>query len=142
MIKPLNFFLGVSEDSQTYWSNSATYIRGSPQTDGQVERLNRTLKQMMSKLVSKEGVIRMNYWEKCYLLIELPHTSSGKSPFYLVYGRNAHTYSIRRRLSDTFQLIIVTRRELILLTSGFHHSIAYSFSYLETKIQVCDVTSL
>lgn len=81
------FFLGVSEDSQTYWGNSATYIGGSPQTDGQLERLNLTL---------KEGVIRMNYWGQCYLLIELPHTSSGKSPFYLVYGRNAHTYSVRR----------------------------------------------
>ena len=49
-------------------------------------------------------------------------------------------YSIRYRLSDTFQLAIVTRREHILLTSGFHHSIAHSFSYLETKIQVCDET--
>ena len=41
---------------------------------------------------------------------------------------------------DTFQLTIVTRQEHILLTSGFHCLIAYSFYYLETKIQVCDVT--
>ena len=41
---------------------------------------------------------------------------------------------------DMFQLTIVTWRELILLTSDFHHSIAYSFSYLEIKIQVCNVT--
>ena len=50
--------------------------------------------------------------------------------------------SVRRQLLDTFQLIIVTQREHILLTSNFHHSIAHSFGYLETKIQVCDVTRI
>ena len=39
-----------------------------------------------------------------------------------------------------FKLTIVTWREHILLTSGFCHSIAHSFSYLETTIQVCDTT--
>ena len=48
--------------------------------------------------------------------------------------------SVKHRLSDTFQLTIVTQREHVLLTSGFHHSMAHSFGYLETKIQVCDVT--
>ena len=41
---------------------------------------------------------------------------------------------------DGFQLTFVTRREHIQLTFGFHHSIAHSFRYLETKIQTCDVT--
>ena len=39
-----------------------------------------------------------------------------------------------------FQLTIVTWREHILLTSDFHHLIAHSFGYLETKIQVYDVS--
>ena len=44
--------------------------------------------------------------------------------------------SVRHQLSDTFQLTIVTRQ----LISSFHHLIAHSFGYLETKIQVCDIT--
>ena len=48
--------------------------------------------------------------------------------------------NVRYRLSDTFQLTIVTQQDHILLTSGFNHSIAHSFGYLETKIQVCDIT--
>ena len=47
--------------------------------------------------------------------------------------------SVRHQLSGTFQLIIVTRWEHILLTFDFHHSIAHSFDYLEIKIQVIDV---
>ena len=39
-----------------------------------------------------------------------------------------------------FQLTIVTHQEHTLLTSDFHRLIAHSFGYLETKIQVCDVS--
>ena len=63
---------------------------GHPQTDGLVERLNRTLKQMMSKLVPKGG----HNWDTLlgpvlFAYRRTPHTSSGESPFYLVYGRDA-----------------------------------------------------
>ena len=65
-----------------------------PQTDGLVERLNRTLKQMMSKLVSKG---RHN-WDTLlgpvlFAYRTTPHTSLGESPFYLVYGSDARVPS-------------------------------------------------
>ena len=40
------------------------------------------------------------------------------------------------RLSDAFRLTAVTREVSVVLTSGFHQSIAHS---LETNIHVCDV---
>ena len=63
---------------------------GHPQTDGMVERLNRTLKQMLTKVVSKGG----KDWDKLLGPILLayrtaPHTSTGESPFTLLYGRDA-----------------------------------------------------
>lgn len=63
---------------------------GHPQTDGMVERLNRTLKQMLTKVVSKGG----KDWDELLGPILLayrtaPHTSTGESPFTLLYGRDA-----------------------------------------------------
>ena len=59
-----------------------------PQTDGLVERFNQTLKNMLQKVVAKEG----KDWEKLlpYLLFayrEVPQASTGFSPFELLYGR-------------------------------------------------------
>ena len=59
-----------------------------PQTDGLVERFNRTLKTMLNKLVGDEG----KNWDQLlpYLLFayrEVPQASTGFSPFELVYGR-------------------------------------------------------
>ena len=59
-----------------------------PQTDGLVERFNRTLKAMLNKLVGDEG----KNWDQLlpYLLFayrEVPQASTGFSPFELVYGR-------------------------------------------------------
>ena len=67
-------------------------IRSSPyhpQTDGLVERFNKTLKSMLRKVVDTEG----KNWDKLipYLLFayrEVPQASTGFSPFELVYGRN------------------------------------------------------
>ena len=44
--------------------------------------------------------------------------------------------SISGRLLDVFRLTAVTREVPVVLTSGFHQSIAHS---LETNIHVCDV---
>ena len=58
-----------------------------PQTDGLVERFNQTLKSMLRKTAVKEGLD----WDKMlpYVLFayrEVPQTSTGFSPFELLYG--------------------------------------------------------
>ena len=62
-----------------------------PQTDGLVERFNQTLKGMLSKAATTEG----KDWDKLipYLLFayrEVPQSSTGFSPFELVYGCAVH----------------------------------------------------
>ena len=64
---------------------------GHPQTDGLVERFNRTLKQMLAKVVGQKG----RDWDKLLGPVLLayrttPHSSTGEAPFYLVYGRDAN----------------------------------------------------
>ena len=59
-----------------------------PQTDGLVERFNRTLKGMLRKTISEEG----KDWDKLlpYVLFayrEIPQSSTGFSPFELLYER-------------------------------------------------------
>nr|XP_006012602.1 PREDICTED: uncharacterized protein LOC102366250 [Latimeria chalumnae] len=59
-----------------------------PQTDGLVERFNRTLKSMLKKVVSKDG----KNWDTMlpYLMFairDVPQSSTGFSPFELLYGR-------------------------------------------------------
>ena len=60
----------------------------SPQTDGLVERFNQTLKAMLRKAAADDG----KDWDKLvpYLLFayrEVPQTSTGFSPFELLYSR-------------------------------------------------------
>ena len=59
-----------------------------PQTDGLVERFNQTLKSMLRKAATKEG----RDWDKMipFLLFayrEIPQSSTGFSPFELLYGK-------------------------------------------------------
>ena len=56
---------------------------GHPQTDGLVERLNRTLKVMLSKFVEKKGDEILDLALLAYRTT--PHTSTGESPFFLLY---------------------------------------------------------
>ncbi len=59
-----------------------------PQTDGLVERFNRTLKTMIRKFVYEDA----KNWDKwleplLFAVREVPHASTGFSPFELLYGR-------------------------------------------------------
>ena len=59
-----------------------------PQTDGLVERFNRTLKSMLRKTTAEDG----KDWDKAlpYVLFayrEVPQSTTGFSPFELLYGR-------------------------------------------------------
>lgn len=60
-----------------------------PQTDGLVERFNRTLTDMLAKTAQADG----KDWDQRlpYVLFAYrssPQTSTGESPFYLLYGRD------------------------------------------------------
>uniref|UniRef100_A0A8C5QMW5 Gypsy retrotransposon integrase-like protein 1 n=1 Tax=Leptobrachium leishanense TaxID=445787 RepID=A0A8C5QMW5_9ANUR len=60
-----------------------------PQTDGLVERFNKTLKAMLRKVIDKDG----KNWDHLlpYLMFsirEVPQSSTGFSPFELLYGRH------------------------------------------------------
>ena len=60
-----------------------------PQTDGLVERFNQTLKSMLRRTATEEG----KDWDRLipYLLFayrEVPQSSTGFSPFELLYGRS------------------------------------------------------
>uniref|UniRef100_A0A8C5QSI0 Gypsy retrotransposon integrase-like protein 1 n=3 Tax=Leptobrachium leishanense TaxID=445787 RepID=A0A8C5QSI0_9ANUR len=60
-----------------------------PQTDGLVERFNKTLKSMLRKVIDKDG----RNWDLLlpYLMFsirEVPQASTGFSPFELLYGRH------------------------------------------------------
>uniref|UniRef100_K7EW93 Integrase catalytic domain-containing protein n=1 Tax=Pelodiscus sinensis TaxID=13735 RepID=K7EW93_PELSI len=59
-----------------------------PQTDGLVERFNRTLKGMLRKFVEEEP----KEWDRAlpallFAIREVPQASTGFSPFELLYGR-------------------------------------------------------
>ena len=59
-----------------------------PQTDGLVERFNKTLKQMLRKTVDVDG----KNWDQLipfvlFSIREVPQASTGFSPFELLYGR-------------------------------------------------------
>ena len=60
-----------------------------PQTDGLVERFNKTLKNVLRKIIQGEG----REWEKYlpYVLFayhEVPQESKGFSPFELIFGQD------------------------------------------------------
>jgi hypothetical protein len=63
-----------------------------PQTDGQTERINRVMEEMLRHFVSP----RQDDWDEYLATAEFAvnnakHASTKASPFYLVYGRNPRT---------------------------------------------------
>lgn len=78
------------------WKKTGTRLAMSsgyhPQTDGQTERANRTIEQMLRSYVSAEG----SNWDLKLTAVEFAynsavHSSTRFSPFYLVYGMNPRT---------------------------------------------------
>lgn len=65
-----------------------------PQTDGQTERLNRTIEEMLRAFCGEDE--RQRLWEKYLPIFEFEYnnsanTTTGYSPFYLWYGQHPHT---------------------------------------------------
>ncbi len=81
----------VTYTKRTVWILGIKSIRTSvyhPQTDGLVERFNRTLKSTVHKFV-KEDAKNWDKWLEPLLFAvqEVPQASTGFSPFELLYGR-------------------------------------------------------
>ena len=81
LIKEVDALLGF------HTSNTSAY---HPQTDGLVERFNRTLTTMLAKTVEKG-----KDWDQHLLFVLFAYqasqqTSTLESPFYLLYGRDPH----------------------------------------------------
>ena len=73
-----------------------------PQTNGRLEKFNDVLTQMLARMTAPE---RQNAWDECLpdaLLAHRAHTSSstGVSPFFLLYGREARLP--QERISEVF----------------------------------------
>jgi hypothetical protein len=92
-----------------------------PQTDGLVERFNRTLTSMLAKTVEKNG----RDWDRRlpYVLFAYRtavQASTGESPFFLMYGRDA-------RLPTATDITTTTERDLVDL-SDFGESLMTNLS--------------
>ncbi len=77
--------------SITHFCQFRTSWSTTTQTDGLVERFNRTLKTMIRKFVHEDA----KNWDKwleplLFAVREVPQASTGFSPFELLYGRQPH----------------------------------------------------
>ncbi len=77
---------------QNLWKERGTEVRFStayhPQTDGQTERMNRTVIQIMRTMVEEYG----DEWDECLPMVEMAmnsakQSSTGMSPYQMVFGR-------------------------------------------------------
>ena len=85
---------------------------GHPQTNGLVERFNRTLKQMLSKQVNKNG----RNWDKMlggvlFAYRSTPHQYTGMSPFNLLYGRDPKLPSALNFQAPVYKFPTIERSE-------------------------------
>jgi hypothetical protein len=81
---------------KTLWGKLGTKLLLSttchPQTDGQTEVVNRTLSQLLRAIIQKN----LNSWGKCLPFVKFAynrtvHSTTGFSPFEIVYGFNPLT---------------------------------------------------
>ena len=81
-----NFWREICRSMGTSLAMSSGY---HPQTDGQTERANRSIEEMLRAYVGK----RQNDWDERLGMVEYAynnavHSSTGYTPFYLCYGRH------------------------------------------------------
>ncbi len=115
-----------------------------PQTDGLVERFNRTLKSMVRKFV-KEDAKNWDKWLEPLLFAvrEVPQASTGFSPFELLYGRQPRgcLTSLRSRGRRDLQtavkeFFLMCINQTVNIDSRCMH---YMFSHLQLdKHSLCD----
>jgi len=81
---------------KTLWEKLGTKLLFSttchPQTDGQIKVVNRTLSQLLHCIIQKN----LKSWEECLPFVEFAynrtmHSTTGFSPFEIVYGFNPLT---------------------------------------------------
>jgi hypothetical protein len=107
----------VSEFWTTLFKLCGTKIKLStayhPETDGQTERTNRTLEDMLRMYVGK----KQHSWDKWLHMIEFAynqniHSSIGVSPFYALYGQECRTPVSLSTPSTKFESINDMIREM------------------------------
>ena len=83
---------------QRDWNNSYLDLFGmasgagkwQTQTDGLLEKMNRTLRPILAKHAQQFGPDWDLHWLQLLFAYRVkPQDSTGEAPFYLVYGRNA-----------------------------------------------------
>ncbi|MGQ3285828.1 RNase H-like domain-containing protein [Bosea sp. (in: a-proteobacteria)] len=95
-----------------------------PQTDGQTERMNRVLEEMLRSFVSPN----LKNWDTLLPLAEFAvnnakQASTGHSPFYLNYGRHPAT-PFYRDLKLTTDIPVATERAEVIRTALKHAQVA------------------
>jgi len=77
----------ISKILCTYKTHTTPY---HPQCDWSVERLNRIILAMLATMVNDHGSSWEDYLpEVCFAYNTSTHTSTGYTPFYMMYGREA-----------------------------------------------------
>ncbi len=89
----------ISKFWTALWKKTGTHLGMTssyhPQTDGQTERANKTIEEMLRSYVQTNG----SDWDKYLPALEFAYNSSihattGFSPFFLTYGRELRTPTI------------------------------------------------
>uniref|UniRef100_A0A803J7L8 Gypsy retrotransposon integrase-like protein 1 n=1 Tax=Xenopus tropicalis TaxID=8364 RepID=A0A803J7L8_XENTR len=104
-----------------------------PQTDGLVERFNKTLKSMLKKVVDKDG----KDWDCLlpYLMFairEVPQSSTGYSPFELLYGR--HPRGLLDIAKETWEGEVTPHRSVIEHVSQMQDRIASVMPFVKEHL--------
>jgi hypothetical protein len=110
---------------QSFWKCIGTNLAMSsayhPQTDGQTERTNRTLEQMLRFYVNRQ----LSNWDELLLCCEFAYNNSeqastGHTPFFLNYGMHPLT-PVARQLPEKM-LVLETTERLKRLASAQDHA--------------------